>query len=297
MNWIILVLIASLLWGVMAIIHKYCRVEYFENSLGYILFTTPVILFTLILLFFEPFIILKGIQAFLAILTGFLIFIGSYLYLEAIHKEEISRIYILLRIGPLFVLIFSTIFLTEILTLNQYIAFILMFVASMLISFKRVKKKIKYTIGALLILLSSLFFSIQTVILKFLSEVNLTTLMMYREFGYLVAVLLVFLIVPKAKKHLKKVINDLSLKQTALVYSADIIGMTGMFLFYLALQRGPVSLVAIVSTFETIFVFIFSIILSIFIPKIIKEDINRKTIGTKIVSILLMIAGLCLISV
>lgn len=295
MNWIILVLVATLIWSITAIINKYVRVSYFENSLGYVIFIAPATLFALILLFFEPFVLLKGKFAILAILTGVVAIVGYYFYLEALHKEELSRVFILFGIGPLFILVLSTIFLKEVLTINQYIAFALIFIGSILISFRKIKEKIKLTFGFLLVLLSALLFSIQNVLLKYISEINLTTMMIYRQFGVLISILFIFLVSSKARKYTKKVINDLNAKKTALVYSAEIIGMTGMFLIYLALQKGPVSLVTVLEGFETIFIFILTIIISIFLPKILKEEIDKKTIILKIVAISLMLGGLYLI--
>ncbi|MBW2974797.1 DMT family transporter [Candidatus Woesearchaeota archaeon] len=297
MNWIILVLTATVIWSIAGIINKFCRVSYIESSLGYLIFIAPASFFAAILLLFEPFTLLPAKEAFFALLTGVAITIGYYLYLEAIHKEEISKVFILFGVGPLFVLVLSTIFLKEVLTIHQYIAFALIFIGSTLMLFKRIEHKIKLTFGALLVLLSSFFFSVQDVILKYISKVNLTTMMFYREAGYLASILIILLISPKARKHTKKVITDLNLKQTALVYGAEMMGMTGVFFAYLAIQRGPVSLVKVMHGFETIFVMIFTVILSLYFPKIIKEELNLKTIAIKMISIVLMLGGLFLIAV
>ncbi len=297
MSWVILVLIATVIWSISAIINKFCRVRLIENSLGYIIFIAPVSLFALILLFFEPFTLLPAKEAFFALLTGLAITLGYGLYLEAIHKEELSRVYILFGMCPLFVLVLATIFLKEVLTIRQYIAFALIFIGSVLISFRKVEEKIKLTVGALLVLLSSLFFALQDILFKYISKVNLTTMMLYREAGYLASVLLILLISAKARKYTKKVIKDLSLKQTLLVYSAEILGMAGIFLVYLAIQRGPVSLVSVTQGFETIFIFILTILISLFLPKILKEGISIKTITIKIISIVLMFGGLYLVAI
>ena len=142
MNWIILTLAATLIWSVSAIINKYARVSYFENSLGYIIFIAPTTIFALVLLFFEPFVLLDVKLAVFAILTGVAAILGYYLYLEAIHKEELSRVLILYGTGPLFILVLSTIFLKEILTTKQYIAFALIFIGSTLISLKTAKENL-----------------------------------------------------------------------------------------------------------------------------------------------------------
>ncbi|MBU1004602.1 MAG: DMT family transporter, partial [Nanoarchaeota archaeon] len=213
------------------------------------------------------------------------------------HKEEVSRVIILnIGISPIFVLILSILFLNEILTLKQYIAFALILAGSILISFKRFEENLRLTPGALLALLAGFFFAVQAILLKYLSSINLATIMVYREAGYILSILLVFALSPKARKFTKKVIKDMSLKKTAIVYGAECIGIGGMFLYYLAVQRGPVSLVSVVEGSETIFIFILTIIMSIFLPKILKEEINKKTITIKIISIILTIVGLYLIS-
>lgn len=315
MNWIILVLISTSIWSIGAIINKFCRVSYIEDSLGYLIFIAPTALTVFLLLLFEPFMALSVKEAVIAVLTGVLTCAGYYFYLEAIHKEELSRVYILFGIAPLFTLVLSTIFLKEILTMKQYIAFALIFIGYTLISLKmseikkisehaqkptvfdRLEEKIKFSLGALMVLVSALFFAIQKVTLKYISNINLTTLMIYRESGYILSVILLLLIIPKSRSSIKKVIKDLNLKQTALVYGAEMLGITGMLFSYLAIQRGPVSLISVLEGSQTIFIFIFTILISLFLPRILKEEINKKTIAIKIISIILMLGGLYLISV
>jgi len=166
MNWIILVLIATVLWAIAAIINKFCREKLIKNSLGYIIFATPVVLVPLFLLFFESFTPLPMARATLAIGIGALLAAGYYLYIEALAREEVSRVFILFEIIPVMVLILSTIFLKEILTVNQYIAFALIFAGSLLISFK-FGKKLTFTSGAYLVILSSVFFALHNVSLKY----------------------------------------------------------------------------------------------------------------------------------
>lgn len=296
MEWVILVLTATLIWSIGATINKYARVSYFENSLGYVIFVTPVAFFVLLLLFFQPFYLLNIREAVIVMLIGIIGLVGFYFYLEALHREEMSRVFILFGIGALITLVLSTIFLKEILTMNQYIAFVLILAGSILISFKKTKEKFKFSTGALFVLVSALLFSIQNVLMKYVSEINLTTMMFYRQFGILTLIVLVFLTSSKARRYTKKVIKDLNIKKTALVYSAEITGMTGLFLIYLAIQKGPVSLVTVLEGFEMIFILIIVIVMSVFFPKILKETIDKKTLSIKIISALLMLSGLYFIT-
>ena len=165
MEWVIFVLIATLIWAIGATINKYTRVSYFENSLGYVIFVTPTAFFPIFLLFFQPFYLLNIREAAIVMLIGIMGLVGFYFYLEALHREEMSRVFILFGSGALITLVLSTIFLKEILTMNQYIAFVLILAGSVLISFKKTKDKFRFSTGALFVLVSALFFSIQNVLM------------------------------------------------------------------------------------------------------------------------------------
>jgi drug/metabolite transporter (DMT)-like permease len=297
MSWIILALITTILWSVSAIISKFCRVSYIESSLGYTIFIAPVSLFTLLLLFLEPFTPLPLPSALLALSTGLAITIGYTLYLEALHKEEVSRVIILFGTTPLFILVLATIFLKETLTLSGYFAFTLIFIGSTLISIRKVKDRIRLTLGTMFVLLSSVLYACQDVIFKHLSQANLTTIMFYREGGYIISIFLILIVSGKARAQIRKVISDINLKKTAIVYSAEFLGMAGVFISYLAIQQGLVSLVTVTLGFQTVFTFLFTLIISFYLPQFIKEDINPKTIIIKIISIALMFGGLYLIAI
>jgi len=99
-----------------------------------------------------------------------------------------------------------------------------------------------------------------------------------------------------ARKNAIDDLKKLDKKKISLIYVAEIFGMGGMAFFYLALQRGPVSLVALVGGTQCLFVLVFVTLISILFPKILKEEIDKKTIIIKIISIILMLVGLYLIS-
>jgi uncharacterized membrane protein len=72
-------------------------------------------------------------------------------------------------------------------------------------------------------------------------------------------------------------------------------GSLGLVFFLAALTTGPVSLVEFVTATQPMFVLLYAIILSVFIPKILKEELERKTILQKLIAIALMVAGMGLI--
>ncbi len=70
----------------------------------------------------------------------------------------------------------------------------------------------------------------------------------------------------------------------------------GIFFFgrlsgFFALALGPVALVSVLGNLNPLFVFFFGLILSIWLPAILKEDISRSTVRIKIAAIILVFIG------
>ncbi len=293
MDWIILALGAAFLWSIMGIIQKFVRVTYFENSLGYLIFIAPAFFFVFVLLFFQPFVLLSLKDSLLAMSTGLMVTVGGYFYIEAIHREEVSRVFIAMSSGPVFTLLLSIIFLGEVLTFNQYLAFALILTGGLLILIRRINKRFSVSTGVLMTLITCFFFALNRIVLKHLSFTNLATIMIYKETGFFITIGAILALYPKARMHLSKVVKDLNMRKTAAVYSAEIIGLCGVFLSYLAIQRGPVSLVAVIERFEVVFLLVISYAVSKINASWIKEEAS--TLPTKLVSLIVMAAGIYLL--
>jgi drug/metabolite transporter (DMT)-like permease len=116
-----------------------------------------------------------------------------------------------------------------------------------------------------------------------------------RQLGFVVIIVPLFIFSKKIRKRTREDLKQLNKKKLFLMYAVEFIGMIGLVFSYLAIQRGPVSLVVLTQGTQALFVIILAALISIFMPGILKEEINKKTISLKIVSALLMIAGLYLI--
>ena len=63
-----------------------------------------------------------------------------------------------------------------------------------------------------------------------------------------------------------------------------------------ALSLGPVALINAIGGIQSIFVFIIAILISIFAPKIIKEELDMKNVVLKIAALVLIVVGLLLLN-
>lgn len=296
LDWFVFAIIATLLWSVAAIIVKFVRVQYIKNPIGYLVIVTPTAFISLILLLFGKFQI-PSIKILIIIFITSIIGVTAYwLYITAIHKEEISRVVTLYGLQPLMVLVLATIFLKETLSIKNYVAFPLIITGSMLIAVKKVKERFNLSKELFLILASILLYSIHGLILKSISDVDFVSLNIIRQMGFVVIVCILFISSKNIRKKTKEDLKQLNKKKLYLIYTAECIAIMGMVLSYLAIQRGPVSLVTLVTGTEGLFVIILAALISLFIPKVLKEEITKKTISLKIMSALLMIMGLYLIT-
>ena len=141
-----------------------------------------------------------------------------------------------------------------------------------------------------------IFFTIQNLFLKLSAESNFVTITVIRQMFFLVLFPLIFIVSKKARESTKQDLKDINKKKISLIYLVEILGITGIAFSYMAMQRGPVSLVVLVEGIQPLFVFILALFLTIQFPKILKEEINKKTIIIKIISIILMLVGLYLIA-
>ncbi len=292
MDWIIFALIAPLCWAIGSILIKFLRVNYMDSPLGYLVFIAPTAVLSLLLLLIKPFKYPGITNLIICFTAGIIALIGYYIWIYAIHKIDVSNAVIIGGVMPLFVLILEYIFLKETLSINDYIAFISILTGSLLISVENVNNKIAIKKETWLIMLSSLMFATHTILLKLASETNFTTAMITRETGMLMALSLVFVFSDKVREKTLNIINKLNLRNKIISYSAEILGMTGLVISYIAIQNGPASLVSLLTGFEPLYILIITAILTKFFPRIIKESINKKTIIIKIISIILMFTGL-----
>lgn len=297
LDWFIFALTATLIWSLSAIIVKFVRVNYIKSPIGYWIITTPVAFFSLVFLIFGKIHLPSAKMLVYIFITSIISFIGYWLYLTALHKEEISRVITLFGIQPLIVLVLATIFLKEVLAIKDYLAFPLIIIGSILISVKKVKERFNISTGIILTVISIFLYSIQSLLFKLTVEVDFVSMIILRESIFLVILAFLFILSKEIRKRTKEDLKHINKKKLFLIYTGECMGMIGIAFSYLAIQRGPVSLVTLIEGTQGLFVIILAVLISTFIPKILKEEINKKTIILKIISIILMLGGLYLITI
>jgi len=228
----------------------------------------------------------------LAFVTGILYILSMLFYFKAVKIEEISRVVPLFYLTSLFVSILAAVFLGEIFTPVKYLGIFLLIIGAILVSSKNF---IKFGFGKAfwLMIAASLVLSVNVIITKYLLDfADFLTIFSYIRIGAFFALIPIFCfsfkdLISTVREHGKKVIIVISLN--------EILNLVGVLLITIAMTKGYVTLVNALSSVQPFFVLLFAVILSIFYPKILKEEIGKSAVLLKLIAITLMFIGVILI--
>ncbi len=295
--WLFYALLAPLLFGIVTIFDKILR----EKHLGTFAFSifiglASVWLFALIpfvgpsAIFVSPVVVAVGMVA------GTLLFINVFPYFHALSLEEASRVAPLWALEAPVTLVLAFFFLKERLLAADYAGFVLVVAGTFLVSARKVRDVLKPTRAFWFMLLAASITSVAWVLVKWLySSLPFWPIQILVGMGSVFAAL-IFLVAMSRKmgfvgefSRLKKsVLAQLGVRELA---------VTGAFLvFNLALMTGPASLGIALVQLSALYAFVIAALLSRFHPHIMREVIDRKTLLTKALAIVMVIAGVFAIS-
>jgi len=220
----------------------------------------------------------------------------SIFYFQALKIEEASRIIPLYSLSPLFILILAKCFLDEVLTPVKYFGVFLSILGAVLISSKSFKDLFRIRSGKaiLFVMLSALSISINAVLSKYLLKfTDFWTIFAYTRIGTMITIIPLFCIyLPELininKKYGKKVITIMS--------GNEVLNLLAVLLVTIATSIGSVTLVNALSSLHLFFLLLITIILSIFRPKILKEEFNKSILSLKIIATILIFTGVILMT-
>lgn len=294
MDWVFYAIIANIFFAWSSILDKIVREKYVKNNIVNIMF---VGLFSLFALIYIPFTGLEMPDLFFLLIIlsiGIMYILGLIPYFKALSHEEASRIAPLWEFHIIFVLVFAIIFLNEILTTNGYIAFALLFAGGFLISIKP-GKHIRISKAFALMILASLFLSIRILAIKYFTiSINFWHIIILVNIGSFLATCILFSFKDHRTKFLDTV-KTLKLRIGFVLGLKTFLAIVGMAFSIYALSLGPASLVSAIGSVHHFFVLAIAILLSKWIPAVLKEDTVIKVIFLKLVAISLIAVGVYMI--
>lgn len=241
--------------------------------------------------FFVPFENVPTTSIFLGFLAGLVYSVGYYLYFYTISFDEVSRFVSVIYVTPLIVVLFALLFLGESLPLWKYFAVILTALGAFLIGVEKFELKPVMRVGFWLALLSCLFWGGTSILQKYvLSSASFWNVFALQQFG-LSAGLFCSIFLRDARMHLKN-----AFKSIHFIFLSEGFNFTALIIFLWALSKKEVSLISAMSSLQPLYLLIFMLLISAFVPKLLKEVFTKETLVIKVVSVLMIVVGVFLIS-
>lgn len=293
MNWFIYTILSYAAVSVANITDKFLVDKHIKDSSTIVLFTGVVAFLVGIVVFIvRGFPTLSSEQLVFVLAAG--VFLQMFLlpYFRALELEDASTVVPLFRVGPVFAFILAYVFLHEVLSGKQLFGFLIIVTSSLVLSLTSKAKRVYLNRAFWLMMLSSFLFAIATVLFKFVVDLgNVWDAIAYEGFGIGLGTLIIFVWPGYVRrfihyaKHLKPTAWT-AMGISEVFYVVYRLGLS------LALATGPVSLISVLGGFQPVFVFVYSIFLSIFFPSILKEALDKRTITKKLVAFTGMFIGL-----
>ncbi len=303
MNWFFIALIGPILYALANHTDKYLISKYLKNGAvgSLVIFSSIFSIFALpVVMYIEPNVFDVNIAlAIILAINGALVVISIVLYFYALQVDEVSFVVPFYQTIPIFGFILGYFILGETLNFNQGLASLIILVGALILSFEvglgkiRFKKKV-----VLLMLTASLFYAINGVVFKLIAiDDGFWPSTFWSLVGKVILGFAFLAFIPSYRKQFFEVLkaNKASILAINSFNETAVIVADGVTQF--ASLLAPVALVLLVNAFQPAFVFIIGLILTIFLPKIAEESLNRTNLIQKILGIGIIILGTYLLAV
>ncbi|MFH1785636.1 MAG: EamA family transporter [Candidatus Micrarchaeota archaeon] len=281
MIWALLAIGAAFLWATGNLISKYTLFKINKQTTMIGMLISSIITVAIIYPIFPV-----SFSA-IALISGIFWYGAYYAYFSGLSESEVSKTSALLLTNPIFTAIVSAIMLGEILTTVQYFGILVSVLGAILLSFQgSVFRK-----EAVIVLASSILFAFSDVGAKMaLSEADSITVLFWVRMAAIPILIVLFFI-------WRKKIDFISKKLTTFAIGTGLLSDVASYLYIVACSIAFVSLVTAFTTTQALFVFLGATLITKLNPKLLKEEIDRKSLVLKISALFLLILGVVLVAI
>jgi uncharacterized membrane protein len=299
-HWLLFALSAPVLWALSTHLDKYLVERYFRHtSVAVLLIFTALVgvLLLPVIWWYQPDALsLPWPHALAAAVAGILYLGGLWFYLAALQSEEASVVAPMFQGSALWGYLLGYLVLGETLSATQIIGGLLIIAGAVLLSIgTRARAGFNTRLVALMLIctftlaLSSLIFKVFAIRDAFWT----TTLWMFvgeAVFG------LALLAVPAYRATFANLLRTSPIAVLSINGVNELINLGGGLGARYALLLAPISLVQAVGSTTTLFVFLFGVALTVFLPGVGTEDLSRANLVRKAVAAVVVMVGVILIN-
>jgi len=299
MRWLLFAILGPLSWAASTHIDKYLVDKYFHDSDTAVLmvFTAIVGVIALpVIWFFEPSVVSLPVSAMIVMaVSGILYMGGMLLYLRALQSEEASAVAPFFQLSTIFTLFLAAIFLGERLQLPQLAGIGLIVLGALAVSTDGGAFLRQFKMRLLFLMAGATFIvALSAVLFKYFAVQDSfwgTTFWTFVGEGVFGAGIL---LVPAYYRHFVMLFKRSPGAIVGINAANELINLGGGLGVRFASLLAPVALVSAVSSTTTLFVFAFGVVLTLFFPRLGREDLSARNLARKGVAALLVTAGVML---
>ncbi len=293
--YILIATIAYFLVAIASVGDKFLVTKKVTNPVAYTFYVGVLGIFALA---FAPFgFFLSSLNITLwALLSGSIFLISLFFLFTSLFKEEASRVFAVFGgCNAVFVIAINAFVFNEILKGIHLIAVILLIIGGALILYKK-KNSFHDAKNIFPAILAAFLSAVSIVIVKrvYLIEPFFNAYIWTRIGFFLTAMIL--LLRRKNREVIFGTARSAGKSSWVWVVSNKALAGLGAFLVNVAVATGSVSIVYSMQGIQYAFIFVFAVILSVKLPSILHEELNRSELWHKILAILLIGGGLIALS-
>src|SRR5215475_2988417 len=251
-----------------------------------------------IVLFIQPDVYdVSFVQGSAVVTTGMLSVFALVCYLHALDLDEASFVIPFYQTVPIFAYVFGYFVLGETISPVQGLASFVIIVGALALSFEFGRRALRFKRNVVaLMLTASLVSAINGVIFKLIAVHKGFWVSLFWGFvGQVMAGLTLVVCVPRYRSDFLSLFKQQKGAIGLIALSKVLFGVSEAVTFYATLLA-PVALVLLVNSFQPLFVFAFGIALTLFVPRVAEESLDRMKMLQKGAGIGLMLVGGYLIS-
>ena len=230
----------------------------------------------------------------LALLAGLMPLLAFWFYLNALIKEEVTRITTLFQLIPVFVALISPVLLNEILSAQKYAGIALIVTASILISYKKSGTK-SFSSALKFMVPFGIIIATYTVIDKILlGYLDFLSVFFWNIMGTLTGALCL-LSISKLRQEATRTISAVGKKVVFTTFIGEGLYVIGTICSLIALSLTDAPLASAFFGLQPFYVFFYMLLLSLFLPSILNEPKTKQVILLKTSAIALTFIGTWLV--
>jgi len=298
--WLLYAFSGPVMWAISTHIDKFLVDKYFRDSDTAVLMVFTALLGVIalpVIWFFEPRVLALPWLASTVMTVSGILYMGAMLfYLRAIQTEEASVVAPLFQANTLFTFALGVIVLHEIPHWPQLLGAGLVMLGALGLSLDKNLRLGSFKPRLVLLMLAATFaVALSSVVFKFFAvrdEFWSTTFWTFVGEGLFGGAILA---VPKFRKQFLTLFRRNPGAVIGVNAANELINLGGGLGVRFASLLAPVALVSAISATSTFFVFLFSVLLTLFFPRLGREDLSARNVVQKAVGGILIMAGVALI--